>query len=272
MKAWIAALMITLPLLTACGGGSGGSTEETPTSPTDTTTRQLLGDWYLPVGCTPGPDTAKFTLSESTLNDLFVLNYQYWDNGKYYNQSLFNVDIKTTTNNNGTTLYSYSSGSTRPSGQQDLYLQGTLRLQNSQLQIDALCNATGLEQATPLTPYNDNMVNDAQINHLSESLSIRLYYLDIFNADWLPIKFDLSRRGLLGGSAECDARRTLADAHLSTVINQLGLNALKYDILNLPVNWSTATYQIMIELDINDLSLSTCDLTELVNTQYATLQ
>lgn len=265
-------LLILTATLAACGGGSGGGggSEETTTT-VNTAAQQLLGDWFLPAGCDQGPDTAMISLAESTAQGKFIITYSYWDNDNYYNQFLSDVDISVSSESNGVTVYSYTASTSGTTGQQDLPTQGQVRMNDGRVQLDSVCNTAGIALASPFITDKTTIADEAKAYHLLESLLIRDYYLAIFNNDWLPIHSDLARRGLHGGSVDCDSRKSLAEDYLQSLTQDLDAADNKFDMFNLPTEWANDTYQFMLTEDITDLAHTRCDLTSLVNTYYASL-
>ncbi len=260
-------LLISLFFI-ACGGGSGGESTESSVV-TDENISGIVGNWYLPDGCSIGIETAQLTISQdpNTNNKLSISFYYFDDDNDYYSQYLYVELISSTKSTNGDIAFNLKLESDRDSGgASDLFIQGNgpIHLVNNKLEFNSLClinETSSFVKQTELASLAENRL-------LGESLAIRDYYKSIFDEKWTQIVLDYARRGRRAG---CGAKLDLLKYdYLGSLFRGLNLNEIKFHIFDseLSDGWIDQVYLVLYELDLQELSI--CDATyDEITARYA---
>jgi len=279
IKAFILAALL-LNLSACLGGGGGGGTatpSATPSSATPavqasrtTLPASLQKTWYLTTAC-GDLKAAKLQLipANETVNDQAIFS---WYDTQHHTQYAKDLKITSTVSYVDSIVYGYEATVT-DFDQLAIVGEGTLRISSGDLQLNSVCNLTGIEYATSLTGDFDTMLTRIQSRHSTETTALRTSRKSTFDTDWTAIRLDLAGKGLLGGSVECDERTTLATSYLTSLISDIRSANTKYTLYNPTDNWDNATYTALKAQDKADLPLSGCanDLSTLIDNKYSTI-
>lgn len=275
-------ILSAITLVIACGG-SESNTETAVES--DPNISKIIGTWHLPEGCSFGPETVSLSIfknSTSENNISIAFSYFEEDTRDFYYQSLSNIDVidSIVSIDGSTSFYLKPELITNSGGINDLFISEfneALRFSNNKLLVFSVC--ASLNESSFI--QNTNISDASNIRLLRESTAIREYYKSEFDNDWTAIYVDLLDRGLIGSSLVCSMRAGLVDEYLGSLLLALFQNELKFSLFSLDLtnNWSNQSYQVLYDLDLQELplpdehpwSLSNCDpsiITNKITTSY----